>query len=375
MPVPFPDLLERMPVPPPGPVVVAMSGGVDSSVTAALLKAWGYQVHGIMLRLWSETGRAHLNRCCTIDAQHRARWVAKTLGIPFEVLDARDAFYHAVVQHFLDRHRQGQTPNPCPVCNREVRWGFLWTHARSLGARALATGHYARVLQEPGGPVLRRGIDPAKDQSYVLSRLTRDQLAHTLLPLGFLTKPRVRQWAQEQGLPSADQPESQDLCFLGGDGLRGFLQRHLPGAATPGPIVHLKGTPLGQHQGLAFYTLGQRRGLGISSGERLYVVHKDPARNRLVVGPPSARFRRSFRAQEAHWLLDPPPRAPFLAEVQIRATAPARPARVVPLGTEAFEVHFLHPVADPTPGQLAVVYQGDRCLGSGEIHEVPPPAT
>ncbi len=373
MPIPLPEILRQMPVPPPGPVVVAMSGGVDSSVTAALLKAWGYEIQGVMLKLWTEPGREHQNRCCTLGAQILARQVAKKLAIPFTVLDVREAFYRSVVQYFLEGHRQGITPNPCLVCNREIRWGLLWAYAQRQGARALATGHYARILRTPEGPALLRGIDPVKDQSYVLSRLSQDQLNHTLLPLGFLTKAEVRQWAKRWGLPVARQHESQDLCFLGQEDYRAFLRRHAPETLRPGPILNLRGEVLGTHQGLALYTLGQRRGLGIARGAPLYVVHKDPEHQALIVGSQRDRYRQHLVAREAHWLTPLPPRAPFWAEVQIRYTAPAQPALVVP-GTKAtFAVHFQKPVADPTPGQVAVVYQGERCIGSGIIEAAPPP--
>ncbi len=359
----------RLPLKPPARVVVAMSGGVDSSVAAALLKHLGFEVHGIMLKLWSEPGREHENRCCTLGSQLMARQVARNLEIPFEVLDARDAFYRTVVQAFLTGYRQGQTPNPCLVCNREFRWHLLLVRARELQAHALATGHHARVHWTKRGPVLLRGRDRSKDQSYVLSVLRREQLARTLLPIGELTKAEVRRLAEAWRLPVAHRPESQDLCFAGGD-YRAFLRRNAPEMLRPGPILNVAdGASLGQHPGLALFTIGQRRGLGIAVGTPLYVIAKDPRRNALWVGPQEARYTSGLRALHANWLLEVPPKEPFDAEVQIRYTAPAVPARIVPEGPGAFRVRFRHPVADVTPGQAAVVYQGDRCLGLGIIHE------
>ncbi len=358
--------LRQIPFRPPARVLVAMSGGVDSSVAAALMHHAGYEVYGVMLKLWSEPGREHENRCCTLGAQVLARQVAHKLGIPFEVLDVREAFYRTVVQAFLEGYRAGRTPNPCLVCNRELRWQVLLAYAERIGARALVTGHHARILFTPEGPWLLRGRDRAKDQSYVLSWLRRSQLARTFLPIGELTKAEVRQLAETWHLPVAHRPDSQDLCFVGGD-YRGFLRRQAPDTVQPGPIVTPEGQVVGTHEGLAFYTIGQRRGLGVAAARRLYVVDKDPARNLLVVGPEQARYRRGLRAVQAHWLTPEPPKETFEAEVQIRYTTRARPARIVPRADGTFEVWFQEPMADITPGQAAVVYQGDRVLGMGII--------
>ncbi len=261
-------------------VVVAMSGGVDSSVAAALLKKQGYEVTGMMLRLWSEPGRSAANRCCAPDAMAMARRIAARLDIPFYAIDAQAPFHDTVVSYFTSGYESGRTPNPCLVCNQHIRWGFLLEQALATGAEYLATGHYARVQKDEAGHYhLLRGQDPAKDQSYVLHVLDQERLSHSLFPIGDFTKPQVRQLAQELGLPVASRPDSQDLCFLGGDDYRSFLVRNIPQVQMPGPILNREGEQLGEHQGLAFYTIGQRKGLSIPAAapqaEPLYVIRKD----------------------------------------------------------------------------------------------------
>ncbi len=356
-----------------GTVVVGMSGGVDSSVAAALLVRQGYRVIGVMLRLWAEPGCEHLNRCCTPEAMLAARQVAHQLGIPFYVYDVRQVFYRTVVQAFFEGYAKGWTPNPCLVCNAHIRWGALLTYAQRLGADFFATGHYARVRRLPDGRVqLLRGVDRKKDQSYVLSVLTQDQLQRTLLPVGEYTKEQVREMAEAWGLPVAHRRESQDLCFLAGEDYRSFLARHRPDLERPGPILTLDGRIVGMHRGLAFYTIGQRRGLGLGGGEPLYVIAKDPERNALIVGPKSARGRRGLVAGDVVWTLGQPPAdSSFRGEVQIRYRAQAVPATVTLLEQgKGFRVVFDEPVWDVTPGQRAVLYQGEVCLGGGTIHQV-----
>jgi tRNA-specific 2-thiouridylase len=254
-----------------------MSGGVDSSVAAALLKRKGYQVIGVMLRLWSDPGQ--LNRCCAPDAMLEARQVAGQLDIPFYVMDAKDAFYQAVVEPFISDYSRGITPNPCLCCNRMIRWKFLRSRAKALGADKIATGHYARTRTDPDGNVqLLVNPDPDKDQSYFLHVLTQADLQHTVFPLADLTKPQVRQLARDFSLPAAERPDSQDLCFVGQDGdYREFLNKVLPSSAESGPILDQDGNLLGEHSGLAHYTIGQRKGLQISGEEPYYVIRKLPA--------------------------------------------------------------------------------------------------
>lgn len=349
-------------------VAVAMSGGVDSSVAAALLVERGYRVIGLMLRLWSEPGYEEDNRCCTPDAMALARRVAARLGIPFYALDVKEQFREQVVQSFIDGYSQGQTPNPCVICNRSIRWGVLFDRARAFGADFLATGHYARVQRGPDGRYqLLRGLDPAKDQSYVLSVLSQELLAHTMFPVGEFLKPAVRELAQRFNLPVATRPDSQDLCFLGSRDYRDFLARHAPQTIQPGPIVDTAGAVVGQHQGLANYTIGQRKGLGVSSPVPLYVIRKDIMANTLVVGLESELGQSELWAEEVNWVSGQDLVDPVRVQVKIRYKALEAWARLIPSGHKRVQVEFDLPVRDITPGQRAVFYQGEVCLGGGTI--------
>lgn len=350
-------------------VVVGMSGGVDSSVAAALLKEQGYRVTGVMLRLWSEPGREDSNRCCAPNSMALARRVAAKLDIPFYVVDARDAFRSTVVQAFLDGYAAGRTPNPCLVCNRLIRWGLLLDHALALGADYLATGHYVRRRTTDDGRVeLLRAVDRAKDQSYVLHGLNQEQLSRSLFPVGEYLKSRIREFAQAFGLPTARRPDSQDLCFLAGEDYRAFLRRHAPEMIRPGPIVTRRGEILGEHTGLADYTIGQRKGLGVASPVPLYVLAKDVAANALVVGPADELGVRELTAGEVNWISGEPPGAPFRAAVKTRYTAREAEAEVTPLeGGNKARVRFDAPARDITPGQSAVFYRGETLLGGGVI--------
>lgn len=350
-------------------VVVAMSGGVDSSVVAALLAQQGYQVIGMMMRLWSEAGKEMFNRCCTPDAVAQARRVAGDLGIPFYVIDAQDIFYEKVVQHFINGYAQGFTPNPCMVCNRFIRWNFLYKRAMSVGAQFLATGHYARLRTDPdtGAVQLLRALDSGKDQSYVLYSLTQGLLSRTLFPLGELTKEQVRQLASEMGLVNADRPESQDLCFIGDGDYRDFLSRNALQVNNPGKILDANGQHLGDHRGLAFYTIGQRRGLGISSARPLYVLAKDPQSNMLIVGHAHELGESELITKDTNWISGEPPEAPFHASLKIRYKSHNASGIVTPLDDRRTHVQFERPVRDITPGQAAVFYRGEVCLGGGTI--------
>ena len=351
-------------------VVVAMSGGVDSSVAALLLARAGYRVVGMMLRLWSEPGTEESNRCCTPDAMAQARRVAAKLGIPFYAVDAREHFRAVVVEHFLAGYAAGETPNPCVVCNREIRWGFLYDQARALGAEFLATGHYARLRTLPDGSArLLRGLDAAKDQSYVLSVIPQEKLRHSLFPIGEMEKSAVRELARAEGLASAERPDSQDLCFLAGQDYRGFLQRQAADIQQPGPILDSQGRRLGTHVGLPAYTIGQRKGLGIAAVEPLYVTGKDAARNALLVGPAGDLGANELTAGEINWLAGYAPAGPVEGLVKIRYHAKDAPAMIEPLDAEGkrARVRFMQPLRDITPGQRVVFYQGEECLGGGTI--------
>lgn len=351
-------------------VVVAMSGGVDSSVAAALLVRAGYDVVGMMMRLWSDeaAGGAEHNRCCTPDQMHSARQIANSLGIPFYVLDTKEVFRETVVKYFIEGHRAGYTPNPCLACNRHIRFDWLLNHALALDADYLATGHYARVSGDPdGGWQLRKGLDPVKDQSYVLSVMGQAQLARTLFPVGEYPKAEVRRIADELGLDAANRKDSQDLCFLGDNDYRDFLQSHAPDVMVPGPIVTSAGEVLGEHQGLANYTIGQRKGLGVSYREPLYVLAMNAFRNALVVGTRAELGGDSLVAENFNWVSGGAPTAAFRAEVKIRYRSRPQWALVEPLAEDRARMTFDEPQRDITPGQAAVLYAGDSCLGGGVI--------
>ncbi len=350
-------------------VVVAMSGGVDSSVAAALLVEQGYSVIGMMLRLWSERNSELSNRCCTPDSVAMAKKVAALLSIPFYLLDARQLFYDSVIKSFMEDYAQCLTPNPCLTCNRIVRWDFLLKHALAAGAEYLATGHYARLTREADqGIQLLRGLDPAKDQSYVLHGLNQTQLQHAMFPLGEFTKPDVRRLARQFHLPVAERPDSQDLCFVGGDGdYRQFLFRHAPQAFVPGQIVDPQGKVLGQHRGLAMFTIGQRKGLGVTSAYPLYVLDKEKSRNELVVGPRDLAGSCELVADNVSWVASARPCTPFLAQIKIRYKACEVPCEVDRISADSMHVRLENPLTDITPGQAAVLYNGEICLGGGII--------
>lgn len=352
-----------------------MSGGVDSSVAAALLVEQGYEVIGMMMRLWAEEipegevcdTNGH-NRCCTPEQMNDARRIADKLGIPFYVLDTKDVFRATVVEYFIDQHRQAVTPNPCIECNRHIRFDWLFNNALALDADYLATGHYARVGRAANGEyALMKGVDDAKDQSYVLSVLKQAQLQHVLFPIGEYPKPEVREIAARFGLPTASKKDSQDLCFLRDGNYRRFLVDFAPDVLKPGPIVLKSGEIIGEHTGLANYTIGQRKGLGVYAAEPLYVIATNPYRNALVVGPQSELGGDTLTAKRVTWVSDQSPAEPFRAEVKIRYKAKPMSAVIEPLENDRMRVTFDAPLRDISPGQGAVVYDGDTCLGVGII--------
>jgi len=373
-------------------IVVAMSGGVDSSVAAALLKEQGHEVIGIMLRLWSEPGvieseddgveRVVQNKCCSLEAVDDARRVARMLDMPFYLYNVEQEFRENIVESFYEDYVAGRTPNPCLTCNRHIRFTLLLKRALALDADYLATGHYVRVDDHPitGKRRLRRGVDPDKDQSYVLHVLNQYQLAHACFPLGEYTKPQVRAMAAERGLPVAAKAESQEICFVAQNDYRGFIDRYAAtkqmemvgtGAADglartglisipkPGPIYDQQGAVLGRHRGLAYYTIGQRKGLGITSHEPLHVLKIDSARNALVVGPAAALDQQEFLVGKMHYLTGEMPSEPFEAYVRVRYKANEQLALVTPLAGEQARVTLLHPQRAITPGQAAVFYGGE----------------
>ena len=347
-------------------IAIAMSGGVDSSVAAALLNEQGYDVFGVMLRLWS-AGQETENRCCSPEDVSMARRVAAQLDIPFYTLDAKDVFKHAVVDSFIDDYAKGKTPNPCLRCNQIIRWGFLLDSVLGMGASHLATGHYARVLHENNRYHLYRAVDKSKDQSYVLSVLQQHQLAHTVFPLGEFTKDVVRDQAAKFKLPTADRADSQDLCFVGDQDYRSFLDDQGIQMKPNGPIINEDGEVLGQHSGLANYTIGQRKGIGVFNPTPLYVLDKKMDDNILIVGPKNRLGRTRFYIDQLNWISGSPPQGDASIYVRVRYKAVEFRATVRTIENDCAEVQLHETVPDVTPGQYAVFYDADECLGGGII--------
>jgi tRNA-specific 2-thiouridylase len=351
-------------------VVVGMSGGVDSSATAALLLEQGYDVVGITLKLWPQdcVSRAE-DKCCGPQAVTDARAVCHKLDIPYYLIDEAAEFQTKVIQYFADEYKAGRTPNPCVLCNQNLKFGRLIERADQLGAQYVATGHFARVEQSPDGArtLLKRGRDLRKDQSYFLFSLRQDQLARAMFPLGEKTKADTREVARHCQLKTADKEESMEICFVPDNDYGKFLQQAKLVEKHRGEIVNLQGQVLGEHEGIEFYTVGQRKGLGISSPKPLYVIELDAARNRVVVGDDSALSRDEFSAERCNWIAFDTPPATFEATVKIRYNHPGTPATLTPLPGGAVKVKLHAPQRAVTPGQAAVFYQDDLVLGGGWI--------
>lgn len=357
-------------------VVVAMSGGVDSSVTAAVLAERGYDVVGITMQLYDHGAAvARANSCCAGKDIHDARRVADAIGIPHYVVDYEGTFLGDVMEKFADSYVSGETPVPCVLCNQTVKFRDLLAAARDLGAAALATGHYVRRLRGgAGGGQLWRGADPAKDQSYFLFATTRDQLDFVRFPLGGLSKDQTRALARRYALPTAEKAESQDICFVPDGDYARVVEKLRPGATRPGDIVHVDGRVLGRHEGIIHYTVGQRRGLDIGgTADRLYVVRVEASTNRVIVGPREALGRESFRIRDVNWLGEgaAPPAGGLRCMVKIRNSFRPAAATVRPLGADTAEVLLDEPVHGVAPGQACVLYDGDRVLGGGWILREP----
>ena len=344
--------------------IIAMSGGVDSSVGAAALVEAGYDVTGVFLCLGSDSDEGS-SGCCSPQDAADARRVAQVLGIGLYVLNVAEAFA-PIIEHFLAEYAAGRTPNPCVHCNTHIKFGRLLRYADSLGVRHVATGHYARIVQAGGLPAIARSLDRRKDQSYALFGIDRASLGRILLPIGEMGgKAEVRRVALRLGLDVHDKPDSQEVCFVPDDDYVAFLRRRAPGALQPGEIVDADGRVLGRHDGYAQFTIGQRRGLRVAAGVPLYVTHIDPVTARVTVGTKEQTMTRCLRAERANW--HRPTEQGFRAVVQIRYSHAGAPARVRLTGTDSFDVDFDEDVSAVTPGQAAVVYDGDLLLGGGWI--------
>ncbi len=348
-------------------VVVAMSGGVDSAVAAALVAEAGYRAIGITLRLYDGSRAARRGACCAGSDIEDARRAAAALGIPHYVLDYEARFRGAVIAPFAESYANGETPIPCVACNQTVKFADLLAFARDLGADAMATGHYVRRIDGPDGPELHRARDAARDQSYFLFATTRAQLADLRFPLGGMTKDAVRRAAADRALPMAGKPDSQDICFVPDGRHAALVARLRPEAGVPGDIVDRAGRVLGRHRGIAGFTVGQRRGLGIGGArEPLYVLRTEPETRRVVVGPRAALARRVVRLDRLNWLAEPLA-GPREVGVKIRSTRPPAAARIAPAGVGGATVTLDDPAHGVAPGQACVVYDGERVLGGGWI--------
>ncbi len=347
-------------------VVVAMSGGVDSSVAAYLLAQRGYDVLGVTMRLWSDDNpdTAGHRGCCSLDDIEDARRAAAAIGIPHYVLDVRRAFRAHVMDYFISEYRKGRTPHPCIACNDRIKFDFLLRRAEALGAAFVATGHYARIAYVNGAYRLLRGIDASKDQSYVLFGLAQEQLRRVLFPVGEYGKAEIRRMAAEAGLHLADKADSQEICFIPQGDYREFLRKEV--VPQPGELVDTKGRVLGEHPGIEFFTIGQRRGLGVATGERLFVTRIDPESRRVVLGGEDDLLAKSVGIGAVRYASINPPREPVRVHAKVRYSTPPLPGTLEP-DEDSAVFRFDAPQRAITPGQAAVFYDGDEVIGGGYI--------
>jgi tRNA-specific 2-thiouridylase len=345
--------------------LVGMSGGVDSSMAAFLLKAEGYEVEGISLLLFETKGKERPNACCSLQSVGDAGETASRIGIPHFIIDARTEFMEHVMEPFVESYTKGLTPNPCILCNRHIKFPILLREAESRGAEFISTGHYARVEHGGSNHLLKKGIDPDKDQSYVLYALRAEELGRLLLPLGPWKKKDVRERARELSLPVFKRPESQEICFVEDKDYAGFISSVEPDAVRPGPIIDERGIAIGEHNGIFGHTVGQRKGLGISSPHPLYVTKIDVRKNAIHIGSREAAMAREFTVSDLNWLLKT--EREFRADVRVRSTMQPKPASVVLESVDRARVTFDNPQFAPAPGQSAVFYDNDTVIGGGVI--------
>ncbi|MFL5244570.1 MAG: tRNA 2-thiouridine(34) synthase MnmA [Gemmataceae bacterium] len=353
-------------------VVLAMSGGVDSSVSAYLLKEQGYEVIGLFMRTGAhgaeEEGPAHKKGCCSALDAGDARRVADLLDMPFYALDFEGDF-DRIIDYFADEYLAGRTPNPCVVCNNWLKFGKLWSYGKQLGADYIATGHYAQIVHAGDEAHLHRGLDPDKDQSYVLYGIKRAILGRLLFPIGGYRKDQVRALARSAGLPVSEKPDSVEICFVPDGDHAGLIRKRRPELATAGSFVDTAGNKLADHDGIEKFTIGQRKGLGYAAGERRYVLRIVPSTNEVVLGNREELLAPGLMASQVNWLIDQPPTTPLNCLVKIRYRHQATRATVRALSDGGARVDFAEPQTAVTPGQAVVFYDGDRVLGGGWIEQ------